>query len=68
MTAQRKVLINKIKRKTYWRYSTYEIEKMFKKCNKDVHDTIEVLKLATWRTEFFKQQQGKKESAHNDTN
>lgn len=67
MTSQRKVIINKIKRKTDWRYSTYEIEKMFKACGKDTHDTIEVLKLATWRTEFFKQQQAKKGEKHDDT-
>ena len=55
MTAQRKVLIEKIKRKTDWRYSTREVERMFKICDKNVQTTIDVLKLATWRDEFFKQ-------------
>lgn len=59
MTAQRKVLIEKIKRKTDWRYSTLEIEKMFKVCGKNVQNTISVLKLATWRTEFFNQQKSR---------
>lgn len=59
MTAQRKVLIEKIKRKTDWRYSTREVERMFKLCNKNVQSAIEVLRLATWRTEFFNQQKSR---------
>ena len=55
MTATRKVIINKIKRKTDFRYSTREIERMYKECGKDTQTTIEVLRLATWRDEFFKQ-------------
>lgn len=55
MTATRKVIINKIKRKTDFRYSTREIERMYKECSKDTQTTIEVLRLATWRDEFFKQ-------------
>lgn len=65
MTKQRKVVINKIKRKTDWRFSTYEIEKMFKKCNKNLDDTISALKLATWQTEFFNQHETKRRRSVN---
>ena len=55
MTKTRKAIINKIKRKTDFRYTTREIEQMYKECGKDSQTTIEVLRLASWRDDFFEQ-------------
>lgn len=60
MTNTRKAIINKIKRKTDFRYTTREIERMYKECNKNTQTTIEVLRLASWRDDFFEQKKAGK--------